>query len=242
MRLLKIKLQRILRMPLLFALFGFFSCVILSVVYNFEDATKTHCNVPNYIPSISTSIGDFRPQTYIWRICIALHCFPRIMISIFYFNYYALKLKDPPSTQFTILNGLNSLLTILEILALLVLTYVSSRENFGIHENAFISFMVCSMCYMLTTCILFKWTSKDPMTNEEVKSFKRKIYLMITNYSSFALAVYFYFRHNWYCEPGIYSYFALCEYVTVLTNIWFHSTAIIDLGGLHITIGHEHSS
>ena len=45
MRLLEIKLQHILRIPLLFALFGFFSCVILSVVYNFEAATKTHCNV-----------------------------------------------------------------------------------------------------------------------------------------------------------------------------------------------------
>ena len=38
----------------------------------------------------------------------------------------------------------------------------------GVHENAFIIFMFCSMCYMLTTCILFKWTSKKPMT-EEVK-------------------------------------------------------------------------
>lgn len=53
------------------------------------------------------------------------------MVSIFYFNYYALKLKGPVSTQFTILNGLNTLLKILEILALLVLTYVSSGENFG---------------------------------------------------------------------------------------------------------------
>ncbi|CAB3982446.1 post-GPI attachment to s factor 2-like isoform X1 [Paramuricea clavata] len=102
--------------------------------------------------------------------------------------------------------------------------------------------MVCSMCYMLTTCILFKWTSNKPMTNEEEQSFKRKIYLMITNYSSFALAVYFYFRHNWYCEPGIYSYFSLCEYVTVVTNIWFHSTAIDDLKGLYFIIGHVHSS
>ena len=25
---------------------------------------------------------------------------------------------------------------------------------------------------------------------------------MFINYASFALAIYFYFRHNWYCEPG----------------------------------------
>ena len=25
---------------------------------------------------------------------------------------------------------------------------------------------------------------------------------MFINYTSFALAIYFYFRHEWYCEPG----------------------------------------
>ncbi|XP_046852176.1 post-GPI attachment to proteins factor 2-like [Xenia sp. Carnegie-2017] len=174
MKLLEVKLKYILRIPLLFALLAFFSCVILSIVNNFEASTKTHCNVPNYLPSISASIGDFKPQTYIWRICIALHCFPRIMMSILYYNYYTIKFGDRTSMKFKVANAFNSLLTIIENLALLILTYVSSSENFQIHRNAFITFMLSSMSYMLSTSFLYKWTSSTPMTNDEIQSLEEK--------------------------------------------------------------------
>ena len=32
--------------------------------------------------------------------------------------------------------------------------------------------------------------------------FRRKRFIMVFNYCSFGLAVYFFFRHNSYCEPG----------------------------------------
>ena len=105
-------------------------CIITCIV-NFSDINNDFFQVPNYIPSISTSIGDFTPQKYIWRICIALHCFPRLLIALLYYNYYRIKSDNPLSTKFRFLNGINSLLTIVENFALLVITYVSSRENFG---------------------------------------------------------------------------------------------------------------
>ena len=39
-----------------------------------------------------------------------------------------------------------------------MITYVDA------HENSFITFMVTSMVYMFTTCVLFRWTAKVPMT------------------------------------------------------------------------------
>ena len=35
-----------------------------------------------------------------------------------------------------------------------------------VHKAGSLTFMVCSMLYMLSTCILCKWTASTPMTNE----------------------------------------------------------------------------
>lgn len=42
------------------------------------------------------------------------------------------------------------------------------------------------------------------------------------------MSVYFYTRHNWYCEAGIYTLFALSEYIMVITNMCFHFQAFYD--------------
>ena len=52
------------------------------------------------------------------------------------------------------------------------------------------------------------------------------------------VCLYCYWRHNAYCEPGLYSVFSLAEYLVVLTNILLHSTAARDFNKeqLHIRI------
>ena len=69
-------------------LFGFIACVLLAFIFHFEGSTRTHCNVPNYLPSISSAIGDYTPERYIWRICICLHILPRMAAAMAYANYY----------------------------------------------------------------------------------------------------------------------------------------------------------
>ncbi|XP_048774042.2 post-GPI attachment to proteins factor 2-like isoform X2 [Ostrea edulis] len=132
-------------------------CVIWSVLFNFKESTATHCRVPNYLPSISAAIGGYVPQRNVWRICIALHAFPRFLIACAYFHYHMQFLVEKWKRCYTILAGLCTLLHVVENFALVVLTYISSLENREVHEDMFVLFMVTSEVYMLLTCFVYRW-------------------------------------------------------------------------------------
>ena len=76
------------------------------------------------------------PERFIWRVGIALHCLPRILVMPYalhkhFKNTQAGRRYNLATWWFAPLNLLNSLLHLVENGALLTLTYVSSKENFG---------------------------------------------------------------------------------------------------------------
>ncbi|CAH3115071.1 hypothetical protein pdam_00006730 [Pocillopora damicornis] len=225
-------------------LFSTALCVLIAVVWHFDETTRTHCKVPNFLPSISAAIGGNMPERFIWRVGIALHCLPRILIMPYslhkhYKNTQLGRKYSSTTWWFSLLNFVNGALHLVENGALLTLTYISSTDNFDVHEGSFIVFMASAILFMLLTCILFRLTATQPMTDEEYKLFKRKVGTMSFNCCSFGLAVYFYLRHNWYCEPYMYTLFALSEYLTVVSNIAFHWLCTWIFSGCSISILHN---
>lgn len=90
--------------------------------------------VYNIIPSIS-SITGISPQKYLWRIVIALHISPRLIIAYVHRNFLKFhvlsKIIDQSQLmQATKLANVLHYLNLIEISALTGVTYVSNKENY----------------------------------------------------------------------------------------------------------------
>ncbi|XP_051782458.1 post-GPI attachment to proteins factor 2 isoform X2 [Erpetoichthys calabaricus] len=177
-------------------LFGFLSCVFVSLCFHFKESTATHCGVPNYLPSISAAIGGETPERYIWRFCIGLHSAPRFLLSVAYWNHYRFLSLE---RSYQLFCHVTLVLSILENLGLLILTYVSSAENYVIHKYAFILFMLSALSYMGLTCKLWRMAKK----NTALTSYTWKKRFFIINLTFFVLSLVSFVRHNSYCEPGV---------------------------------------
>jgi post-GPI attachment to proteins factor 2 len=88
----------------------------------------------NIVPSIS-SVTGISPQRYLWRICIALHISPRLIIAYVHKNYLKTlvlsKLSDQKQlSQAQLLANVLHYLHIIEVCSLAGVTYISNKENY----------------------------------------------------------------------------------------------------------------
>lgn len=89
------------------------------------------------IPSISAITG-ITPQTYLWRISVALHIGPRIVVAHLYKNYfkYLANIAVDSSSWFKKLFISSCYwFNIVELSSLCGVTYISNRENYRKFEH-----------------------------------------------------------------------------------------------------------
>ncbi|CAI5444679.1 unnamed protein product [Caenorhabditis angaria] len=215
-----------------------FICVILSLWLHFDQAISTHCEVPNWLPSISAAVSTYSPEKYIWRFLIGLHIGPRLLIALAFRNFLASSPLRPISgfRKFQRLCNLACLLNLAENCFLLGLTSISSSEDHGLHAKCFGGFAICSILYMLLSTWLFNESGRRRATNLGERSYEYKILGSAIFIFCFVMGGYLYWRHNTFCEPGIYTLFALVEYSAVFSNIFFHCTLYYDFHGKSVSL------
>lgn len=188
--------------------------------------------VYNVIPSISAITG-VSPQRYLWRVCVAFHIGPRIIIASMYHTYYQslLSSQSPgttrPSSRSCRLVNVAYWLSLLEIAALCGVTYISNRENYPVHEKIFMVFMFGSLSYMLATIKVFKLV-KPNMSDAEWNSYFIKKCLFATSIVSTIGLCVFFLKHRLLCHDMAFSWFSFCEYLIASANMAFHMTVVLD--------------
>jgi len=83
---LRIKFRTVCEICVSMPLIGLVACFIVSMIFQFEHIQETACKVYNVIPSISAVTG-ISPGRYLWRVVIAFHIGPRILIAAVYYNF-----------------------------------------------------------------------------------------------------------------------------------------------------------
>lgn len=215
---------------------GFILCIVLALMYHFEQTTWTHCEVPNYLPSISAAIS-VPPSAYVWRLVVAVCSAPRIATVFFHYRHYSN--QEVTQKQYYILCRICFTCEFLENICLIGLTYVSSVENHGWHAKFFIGFQAFAMIFMLLMCKVYSMAPGDETTSglQKKTSVRGKWIVLMVNFFTFFFAMYCYYIHNRDCQPGVYTMFALFEYAVVLTNVSFHALVSLDFKDREIYFG-----
>ncbi|XP_018359721.1 PREDICTED: post-GPI attachment to proteins factor 2-like isoform X2 [Trachymyrmex cornetzi] len=190
---------------------AFIFCVAWSVLYNFEHSTSTHCQVYNFLPSISAAIGHYRPQKDVWKTAVALQALLRTLVFTLYYRYY----KEHVYKWAEFLSNIALVMYAIENTSLVTLSFWTSNENYAY--------------YIMKNCLNIAKGSNDA-------SLKWKRRSMMLNVICIVIACYFFYRHNKYCEPLVYSMFALSEYGVVLSNMGYHLTAALDFATTRLMI------
>uniref|UniRef100_A0A1I7Y5V0 Post-GPI attachment to proteins factor 2 n=1 Tax=Steinernema glaseri TaxID=37863 RepID=A0A1I7Y5V0_9BILA len=215
-----------------------FICIFLSVTLHLNQSTRTHCGVDNWLPSVSAAVASFSPERYIWRVLIALHAAPRLVLAFAFRNHLLTSPIRSPSTGigFALLCQLACFLNLAENIFLLLLTSISSVEDHEAHKISFIGFAFCAISYMFLATGLYNYSNRRQLSTMGEASYQRKLLFCWSSVVSIIFACYFYYRHNTFCETGVYTLFALSEYCVIISNILFHSTAYYDFDGLTFSL------
>lgn len=227
----RIPFRHAIRLTLALPFGAFIFAVFWAIFTDYERSVNVVCTkdgtkIRNYLPSLSAATGDFPVSQTLWTLCIVIHSPPRFLYGSMYLKYFQ-TITHPSYHSWAYIAWI---LSVLEVLGLAGLSVITSKQNLPFHASCFATFLIASELYMILQCFLqSRRTSKTQgPSNGENKSLKIKKILTKLVLTCSGVLVYTYFRHEAYCEEGVYTVFALIEYIVILSNMGFHGCSFWD--------------
>ncbi|EGC38376.1 hypothetical protein DICPUDRAFT_28771 [Dictyostelium purpureum] len=150
---------------------SFLLTLFLACYLHFERVTKNHCKMYEFLPSISSTIGDFSPEMNVYRYGMALTS--GLRLGTIYLNHYVATeeknnlLSNYRKSSMAVLeatkrlNYLIPLSTIFDTIRVFSAggwIYISSSEHLFSHQVGFVSYVIFSFLYMYTHCVVLYLT------------------------------------------------------------------------------------
>lgn len=139
---------------------------------------------------------------------------------------YIAQKYQPVSWGRYLLSLAHSATMFVEYVGLTMLSFVSSQENFLMHELGFVLYLGFGQLHCI--CNFFLCLQQWKLRGAPFYMQIAKCVCWAINLGAIFAAKYFYTRHNAFCEPNIYSYFGISEYTLVTFNIIMHNLRLIE--------------
>lgn len=194
--------------------FGLLLSVLLSALLHHGNVTTTHCGVANFWPSVSAAIGNNEPERFVWKLTVGLH---NVLVLLDSGMAYDRLVQSPLVSVF--LARLMAVCKALSCVCLFVLTFVSSTENFLVHELGFIGWLVFGSLGLLLFTGLWR-RSVRLVTPREHFTWAWLRVCVAAYWTGLAGAALAYYVHNTHCIPYVYSLFGICELIVIYSYVF----------------------
>lgn len=146
---------------------GLFLCFLIASTVHHANTTSTHCGVFNFWPSVSSAIGNNNPERFLWRLAVALH---NVMVMFDSFLFLPRFPQAPRSA--VVLARFWALCKGLSCAGLYLLTFLSSTENFLLHEIGFLIWVVFGASAMLLLAYQLYPNASRPVSSKEMLAWR----------------------------------------------------------------------
>eukprot|EP01132_Coremiostelium_polycephalum_P006661 gene6661-8240_t len=206
-----------------------------------------------FLPSISSTIGDFSPEMNVYRYGMALTSGLRLG-TIFLNHYLGMEDKNNLMNMLSHQSSYNSnevLYSAKKLSTLVPLStvfdtirvfsaggwiYISSSEHLFSHQVGFVSYVIFSFLFMYThSAVLYHSKIKFKYTTHGSGSNRGLLSLILPNYSSLKYFV----DHTFYCVYLSYSKYSIFEWLLAFTNVAYDTLTYFDFEGLYFTLHKE---
>ena len=89
--------------------------------------------IPDYLPSVSETTGDYQPGQFITRLTVSFTLFPCVVDALLYYHRFATQAPNMFEQKwwYQWLNQINFLIVIIKLFCLYTVTFIGLSENEG---------------------------------------------------------------------------------------------------------------